>query len=88
MDELDLSDCPGLEELYCNSNNIATVLLPLHNRLLQANISCNGLSSLDVSGCVALRALYASGNRLQRVGLNPENVLSYIDLGDNLLNEK
>lgn len=85
LGELDLSGCPGLEELYCNSNNIAALSFSAHPRLEQANVSCNRLGELDVDNCPALRALYASGNRLKRVGLNPENVLSYLDLSDNLL---
>lgn len=85
LNRLDLAHCPALEELYCNSNNIENLLFPRQLRLVQANVSYNKLESLDVSGCTSLKALYGSSNKLTQVRLSAESPLSYLDLGNNLL---
>jgi len=85
LSELDLSCCPRLEELYCNSNNIARLLLLKQAYLLQMDVSYNSLESLDITGCTSLQALYCAANRLSEIRLNAGVPLIYLDLGNNLL---
>jgi len=70
LNSLDVSKCPALTWLNCESNNLTSLDVSKNTALTYLICSSNNLTSLDVSKNTALTCLECSGNNLTSAALN------------------
>lgn len=85
--EIDVTKCPELKVLQCNTNQL-TYLDVTHNpNLYNLQVIDNGLTSLDVSKCPELYYLYAQLNDLTALDVTKNTKLLYCQVYANHIQE-
>ncbi|PWU07017.1 MAG: hypothetical protein C5B43_00935 [Verrucomicrobia bacterium] len=86
--ELDLSDFPNLEELYCGENELTSLNLSKCNNLKKLHCPDNLLVGLNLSNCNKLEYLHCAKNHLTNLQLPSEKrKLKQLVIHDNKLEQ-
>ena len=68
LEELDITDCPVLQNVQCNKNNLTTLNIRLKD-VTRLDCSDNQLTELDLSGCELVNELHCENNLLNKLRL-------------------
>lgn len=85
IQEIDASECPSLQALYCGGNNITRLILPQNSNLEKLNCEDNSIYELDLSKQYELVALNCRKNRLTHLDSSLCYSLKYFDCCFNLI---
>ncbi|MBR5959444.1 MAG: hypothetical protein IKZ98_00480 [Clostridia bacterium] len=77
----------GLEELFCNDNNLTKLDISRNTELKTLNCSSNNLTELDVSQTSGLKFLYCDSNHLAALDVSRNPKLQMLSCSDNPLNK-
>lgn len=87
LTELDVSNCPNLEELLFAQNSLTTINLSNNHNLNWIECDFNKLIELDVSGCPLLECLECGQNKLTKLDVSKNTALVQLICPFNYLTE-
>ena len=70
LQQLDVSECPKLQTLYCAFNQISELNIANNTELVYLNCTWNRLTALDISNNTNLTTLYCDENELTELDLS------------------
>ncbi|MCL1816745.1 MAG: carboxypeptidase regulatory-like domain-containing protein [Clostridiales bacterium] len=75
----------GLEQLWCDNNQLTTLDISNNSQLWYLDCSNNQLSSLDISNNPLLRYLVCNGNQLKSLDVSQNTALAFLGCTENLM---
>ncbi len=85
LNSLDVSKCPALTWLNCESNNLTSLDVSKNTALIWLDCHENNLTSLDVSKNTALTYLICSSNNLTSLDVSKNTALTCLECSGNNL---